>query len=639
MSSLENKLQYINGTKVAIREAIQNKGVKIADGDTFRSYADKINNIDTADIIKKGTRENRIMYHKASRDKYVYSRSNMTGAYPTANFLLFSTEYTQTDNVGCVVYNRQNGKYIELDTSPFLAEYGDKVIMCFKTAGTKIYDKDFNLVASYSDVIATSLGNPKVFKNGIVWITTASYQYFINMETYELTKIATSYQATTRIMLDDTHFLQLSSSMAYLFDISTGTIVKSISGSFESGENSVNGACFQSAYGDTHYKVNNFIFGGNNTLYGWNETTKTIDTIYTGTASIQLYYTTYRINEKEQTLELLFETTYGSADNYIVCKYTEGELKIIAQYTKDQRTSRGYPSAFTDNVLFVSRGYYKGGSFVFFPDMETSTYAYYTRVVEKDNYIFMITSGGTMYVGDKYLNTIREIMSGLSMDPFEYPEHLHCYNINGAFVILCEDDRTDYCTDAGRENNGINNRIVVYCPITEIATQYHMRDSESWVGNYTTFSMNLIEFDGGCYIVPREVQYGELDGTMGDYAVRDRKVLKITCDGKSSSAELTNYRGGTRIAKGLYVLGKSWIKGDDESEESDTGVTVTDFSDPNDVLMTDFKRVNTLTDISDFDWWNQRNYILEARDNHNYYAFLFGKDPEQEVEGDEENAN
>lgn len=634
MSNLENKLQYIKETKAAIKEAIISKGIQIQNSDTFRSYADKINNIDTADIIRKGTRENRMMYHKAASGNYVYSRSHMTGAYPRANFIQFSTNYTQTDDVGCTVYNRQNGKYIELEQSPFLAEYKDKVIMCFKTAGTKIYDKDFNLLATFSEVIATSLGNPKVFKNGIVWITTQNYQYFINAENDTMIKIATTAQASTRIMLDDTHFLQLSSNIAYLFDISTGTIVQSISGSFASGESSVNGACFQSSYGDTHYKVNNFMFSGNNTLYGWNEITKRIDTIYTGTAAIQMYYTTYRINEAQQTLELLFESTYQSNDNYIVCKYTEGELKIVAQYTKAERTSRGYPSAFTDNIVFVSRGYYKGGSFVYFPDMESSSYAYYTRVVEKDNYIFMVTSGGKMYVGDKYLNTIREIMSGLTMDPFEYPEHLHCYNINGAYVILCEDDRTDYCTDTGMEDDGINNRVVVYCPTTEIATQYHVRDSRGWSGNFTTFSMNLIAFDGGCYIVPREVQYGELDGTMGDYEARERKVLKILCNASSSSAELTNYRGGTRIAEGLYVLGKSWVGDEDETGEGDISVTVTDFSDPNDVVSTGFKRLNTLTKVSNFDWWNQRNYILEAHDDHNNLMFLFGKDPE--AEGDEE---
>lgn len=42
---LVQKLNYLLGTKEAIKEAIINKKVEISDTDTFRSYADKINDI------------------------------------------------------------------------------------------------------------------------------------------------------------------------------------------------------------------------------------------------------------------------------------------------------------------------------------------------------------------------------------------------------------------------------------------------------------------------------------------------------------------------------------------------------------------------------------------------------------------
>lgn len=42
---LVQKLNYLLGTKEAIKEAIVNKKVEIGDSDTFRSYADKINDI------------------------------------------------------------------------------------------------------------------------------------------------------------------------------------------------------------------------------------------------------------------------------------------------------------------------------------------------------------------------------------------------------------------------------------------------------------------------------------------------------------------------------------------------------------------------------------------------------------------
>lgn len=42
---LVQKLNYLLGTKEAIKEAIINKKVEVDDSDTFRSYADKINGI------------------------------------------------------------------------------------------------------------------------------------------------------------------------------------------------------------------------------------------------------------------------------------------------------------------------------------------------------------------------------------------------------------------------------------------------------------------------------------------------------------------------------------------------------------------------------------------------------------------
>jgi len=42
MGTIANKLDYLNDTKTAIKEAIVEKGVEVADTDTFRSYAEKI---------------------------------------------------------------------------------------------------------------------------------------------------------------------------------------------------------------------------------------------------------------------------------------------------------------------------------------------------------------------------------------------------------------------------------------------------------------------------------------------------------------------------------------------------------------------------------------------------------------------
>lgn len=45
MGTVVEKVQYIEGTKQAIKKAIKNKGVEVSDTDTFRSYAEKIKEI------------------------------------------------------------------------------------------------------------------------------------------------------------------------------------------------------------------------------------------------------------------------------------------------------------------------------------------------------------------------------------------------------------------------------------------------------------------------------------------------------------------------------------------------------------------------------------------------------------------
>lgn len=55
MSDINYKLDYLSETKQRIKKAIINKGVEVSNTDTFRSYADKINNISggsSADIIE-----------------------------------------------------------------------------------------------------------------------------------------------------------------------------------------------------------------------------------------------------------------------------------------------------------------------------------------------------------------------------------------------------------------------------------------------------------------------------------------------------------------------------------------------------------------------------------------------------------
>ena len=51
--SIQDKLNYLEGTKSAIKEAITNKGVQVSDSDTFRSYATKISAIVTEPTLQE----------------------------------------------------------------------------------------------------------------------------------------------------------------------------------------------------------------------------------------------------------------------------------------------------------------------------------------------------------------------------------------------------------------------------------------------------------------------------------------------------------------------------------------------------------------------------------------------------------
>lgn len=49
--STSDKLLYANETKQLIKEALREKGVEVSDTDTFRSYANKVKDISTAEDL------------------------------------------------------------------------------------------------------------------------------------------------------------------------------------------------------------------------------------------------------------------------------------------------------------------------------------------------------------------------------------------------------------------------------------------------------------------------------------------------------------------------------------------------------------------------------------------------------------
>ena len=76
MGTTAEKLSYLNETKQAIKTAIQGKGVSVADSDTFRSYAQKIANIDTKPELSGNASNENVLENKTF---YSNSYTKQTG--------------------------------------------------------------------------------------------------------------------------------------------------------------------------------------------------------------------------------------------------------------------------------------------------------------------------------------------------------------------------------------------------------------------------------------------------------------------------------------------------------------------------------------------------------------------------------
>lgn len=110
MSSIEDKLLYLQQTKSLIKDAIENKGQIISDTDTFRSYVDKINDIDTGngevklfkslDELTSSTNNKEGDLAVVYRDKYVdlVVGNTYTKLY-IPNTITFDSAITSTNNI------------------------------------------------------------------------------------------------------------------------------------------------------------------------------------------------------------------------------------------------------------------------------------------------------------------------------------------------------------------------------------------------------------------------------------------------------------------------------------------------------------------------------------------------------------
>lgn len=106
MGTIVEKIQYIDGTKQAIKKAIKGKGVEVLDTDTFRSYAEKIKEIGSGSGGGSSVAE------------YVYENKTETVAFPRKPSTE-STDYMFTDETS---YKESNLEFSCYEPSSSIAE-------------------------------------------------------------------------------------------------------------------------------------------------------------------------------------------------------------------------------------------------------------------------------------------------------------------------------------------------------------------------------------------------------------------------------------------------------------------------------------------------------------------------------------
>ena len=94
MSNINNKLDYLDETKQLIKQAIIEKGQEVSDEDTFRSYVDKISDIETGNDTKDATAtSNDILYPETAYISNGKVTGNIMPAYSS------NTTLSQTNTI------------------------------------------------------------------------------------------------------------------------------------------------------------------------------------------------------------------------------------------------------------------------------------------------------------------------------------------------------------------------------------------------------------------------------------------------------------------------------------------------------------------------------------------------------------
>ena len=203
MGTIQDKLNYLNTTKGLIKQAIIDKGQTIADTDTFRSYANKIN------AIKSGSKLNVFVQdtEPATKEGIWIKASNKTLEKVITDENVYASEtWGEVDKT--LPYDFYNGSAVAVDTDIYLFGGGGASKSAYKyDTTTNIYTELTDIPFSFRFGSAVSIGT-NIYLFGGSRASTTAYKYDTLTNTYTLlSAIRTFYNGSAVAVGTDIYLL------------------------------------------------------------------------------------------------------------------------------------------------------------------------------------------------------------------------------------------------------------------------------------------------------------------------------------------------------------------------------------------------------------------------------------------------
>lgn len=165
MGSITDKANYLKETKRQIKTAIQDKGVEVSDTDTFRSYAAKINSIQTTgpslEVVGTWTESDKDVYScNYINNTIAYCRMSINGTetIPTEGKII--TSFINPISYGGFVADKDNGYLFIPQGTKTIETFGMICGNGYFSARLEIKDSSGTHLSTYNYVSNSILAQP-----------------------------------------------------------------------------------------------------------------------------------------------------------------------------------------------------------------------------------------------------------------------------------------------------------------------------------------------------------------------------------------------------------------------------------------------------------------------------------------------